>query len=593
MKHVSSLMHRGPVAGFFLFLLWLAGPAARAQAPAWSQLGIALPGSGTAFSYVLAAAADAAGNVYVVGKFTGTVRFGATVLTSNASLGSYLTDAFVAKWNPATGAFAWALALGGTGNDEATAVALHNGAVYVGGTFGGPTATVGAFVLANNGTPGTSDVFVAKITDAGATAGVVWAQPAGGPGNDKLGGLAPAGSSVYFTGSFSGQSFAAGATTLTNAGAFANSTDVFVVKLADTGPAAGFVWAVGYGGTGYDEGRALAFGNGSLYVVGSYTTPTFLLGPTALPSAGAADVFVAKLLDASGTASVVWAQRAGGTGQDLGKGIALNGTSLYIVGTFGGVTATVGAFVLANAGGGNADGFVARLDDAGPTAGVVWAQPAGGGGDDDFNAVAVRGPHVYVAGSYGYPRATFGSTVLSNRGSGFFHDLFVAKLTDIGPGTAFAWVQSAGGTEGDGAMDLALVGNKVTVVGGAAEQAAFGSLAVPPLATPPSAGNVNTAAFVASLLDPVLATIAPAPGSLAFVLFPNPARTTASVQLPALPGVATATLALLDALGRQVRAQTAPTNARATLDLAGLAPGLYVLRVAAAGSTATQRLVVE
>ena len=71
-------------------------------------------------------------------------------------------------------------------------------------------------------------------------------------------------------------------------------------------------------------------------------------------------------------------------------------------------------------------------------------------------------------------------------------------------------------------------------------------------------------------------------------LWPNPARTAATLQLPAPAPSATA-VQLLDGLGRVVRA--VPVAAGATtvvLPLGGLAPGLYVVR----GAGSAQRLRV-
>ena len=53
--------------------------------------------------------------------------------------------------------------------------------------------------------------------------------------------------------------------------------------------------------------------------------------------------------------------------------------------------------------------------------------------------------------------------------------------------------------------------------------------------------------FLASLTDPTLLATTPALSGSAFTLTPNPGHASTTVQLPALPGTATATLALLDA----------------------------------------------
>ncbi|MFD2718727.1 fibronectin type III domain-containing protein [Hymenobacter monticola] len=79
-------------------------------------------------------------------------------------------------------------------------------------------------------------------------------------------------------------------------------------------------------------------------------------------------------------------------------------------------------------------------------------------------------------------------------------------------------------------------------------------------------------------------------------VFPNPAHHTVSLVLPAVTGAAQARVTLLNALGQQVRELTLPlsaTETRAALNLSGVAPGLYTLRVAAGGQTASQRLAVE
>jgi hypothetical protein len=81
-----------------------------------------------------------------------------------------------------------------------------------------------------------------------------------------------------------------------------------------------------------------------------------------------------------------------------------------------------------------------------------------------------------------------------------------------------------------------------------------------------------------------------------FALAPNPAHASTTVHLPAVPGAAQASLVLLDALGRVVRTQQVPlpaTGATAELPLAGLAPGLYHVRVQAGVRQVSRTLAVE
>ncbi|MDO7875502.1 FG-GAP-like repeat-containing protein [Hymenobacter sp. ASUV-10] len=74
------------------------------------------------------------------------------------------------------------------------------------------------------------------------------------------------------------------------------------------------------------------------------------------------------------------------------------------------------------------------------------------------------------------------------------------------------------------------------------------------------------------------------------LLYPSPAHGTATLQVPA--GLRTGPAVLLNALGQTVR-QLSLTSASTTVDLRGLAAGVYTLRLTAATGTITRRLVVE
>ena len=81
MKQLSFLRAAGLLAGL-LPVLALASPAA-AQAPAWQSARViaeATAAVGGNYSIVSATAVDAAGNVYLAGKFTNTVTLGGITL---------------------------------------------------------------------------------------------------------------------------------------------------------------------------------------------------------------------------------------------------------------------------------------------------------------------------------------------------------------------------------------------------------------------------------------------------------------------------------------------------------------------------------
>ncbi|HEX9951670.1 MAG TPA: T9SS type A sorting domain-containing protein [Rubricoccaceae bacterium] len=83
----------------------------------------------------------------------------------------------------------------------------------------------------------------------------------------------------------------------------------------------------------------------------------------------------------------------------------------------------------------------------------------------------------------------------------------------------------------------------------------------------------------------------PAASALSVRVGPNPARGTATVHVGGVSGETT--LRLVDVRGRVVREMGVAAGASATvLDLAGLAPGVYGVRVEGGGGVATVRLVV-
>ncbi|WP_375416247.1 T9SS type A sorting domain-containing protein [uncultured Hymenobacter sp.] len=186
MKHVYTFPSAWQLAAFLF--LWLIGPAARAQAPAWQTAVLGNGGS----SQIAATAADASSNVYVAGSFRGTLVLGSLTLTSAGE-----SDAFVAKWSAATSSFTWAQRAGGPGVDRAYGVAASGANVYVVGEFNG-TAGFGAIALVS---VGGNDAFVAKLTDTGPSASFTWAQQAGGPSFDQANGVAVSGANVYVVGS--------------------------------------------------------------------------------------------------------------------------------------------------------------------------------------------------------------------------------------------------------------------------------------------------------------------------------------------------------------------------------------------------------
>ncbi|MCB2376422.1 T9SS type A sorting domain-containing protein [Hymenobacter sp. BT635] len=100
--------------------------------------------------------------------------------------------------------------------------------------------------------------------------------------------------------------------------------------------------------------------------------------------------------------------------------------------------------------------------------------------------------------------------------------------------------------------------------------------------------GTETGGVVALGRAAVVLSTKPAAQALALSVYPNPATTTATIETPR-----PTRLAVLDVLGRRVRT-AATLSQQHTLDLRGLAPGVYLVRAEAAnGQTGVQRLVVQ
>jgi hypothetical protein len=243
-----------------------------------------------------------------------------------------------------------------------------------------------------------------------------------------------------------------------------------VAKLTDAGASASFTWVQQAGGNWTDEATALAVSGTSVYVAGHYISNTADFGSITLTNAssGLNNLFVAKLTDAGPSASFIWAQQAGGPAHDYATGLAVQGSSVYVAGSFYSSTISFGSttMTLTNPGGATGDAFVAKLTDAGNTAAFTWAQQMAGGLYDQAQAVAVSGSSVYVAGNFDSHSMTLGSITLTNVPvNGEHYELFVAKLTDAGPSASFTWAQQAGGDRNESVAALVASGSEVFMAG--------------------------------------------------------------------------------------------------------------------------------
>ncbi len=201
-------------------------------------------------------------------------------------------------------------------------------------------------------------------------------------------------------------------------------------------------WARQYGGVNSDLAKAVvALPSGGVVAGGEFFTSTVISGTT-LTSAGSKDIVLVKV-DAEGFTQ--WSKRFGGISSDSLHSMAVDSSgNIYLAGQFSG-SITFGTNVMLTSSG-SSDGYVVKLDSAGTP---VWSRKMGGTGSDIAYAVSVKSTgEVAVAGSFN-GGATFGSVSLSSAGGS---DGFAAVLDASG---TFLWAKRFGGTTADSARSVA------------------------------------------------------------------------------------------------------------------------------------------
>lgn len=352
-----------------------------------------------------AVALDPAGNVIVSGEYFGTVNFGSTNATS---VGGF--DAFVVKYNN-NGTLLWSRQFGAAQDDHGSRVATDAaGNIYLAGDF---QLTV-AFGTNSLTSAGGSDLYLVKLSPAGT---VLWAQRAGGTGNDSQARVAvDASGNPVLSGAFQGTA-SFGTNVLTSAG----GNDGFVAKYDPNG---NVLWVQSVGGSGNDQANEITVDSASnIFVAGEFSTAS-AFGATNLTSLGGTDAFIAKY-SAAGSLLRLW--QVGSPGDDRGRGVGVDALgNVYLHGDFGGVL-NFGGFTITNAAG-SRDVFALKTD---ATATPLWLKRAGSSGTDTSGnlAVALNGD-VFLTGSTSN-NAAFDKLAFTNAGGS---DIYFTKIpANLGP----------------------------------------------------------------------------------------------------------------------------------------------------------------
>lgn len=285
------------------------------------------------------------GNLFISGSFSGSCNFvssNGNIFTTRSSV-SGSDDIFTAKLNN-NGIFQWVANSGGVGWDEAGSICIDDSEnVYTTGFYTGSVT-----FNSSGGTPnlsrtglGSTDAFVTKHS---ATGTLVYATTFGSTSQDMGTNLrADKFGNLYLTGIFSccaGGPATLGNYVINNSGSWGG----FISKLNNLGQ---FVW-VNHIGSSADEAfinLEIDHENHFIYGVGHFNGATTLTSRPPFTSVnltpnGGSDILVAKF-DTSG--GLRWANKYGGTGNDIGWGIDVGNDGNIVFGAEYGSTFAFGS----------------------------------------------------------------------------------------------------------------------------------------------------------------------------------------------------------------------------------------------------------
>jgi len=402
--------------------------------------------------------ADASGNTYTAGYFTGTVDFDPGSTTFNmTSVGTW--DVFIQKLDPA-GDFLWAKSIKGDGYHENIILDIDaSGNVYTTGTFFNTVDFDPGINTFNLTAIDGSDVFIQKLDASG---NFIWAKSFGGTSYDEPYSInIDKTGNIYTVGTFHGTvDFDPGSATYN-----VTSSAYYGVFLQKLNAAGNFVWVKDWGGASPIIISSVTTGfSGNVYMTGYFGNAPQDFDPNGgmynLTCEGNYDAFILKL-NASG--SFIWAKSIGGESTTIGgtyydsytKGYSITTDTYDNVYTTGYFT---GQLVDFNTGSGTSniaadhkDIYVHKLDSLGN---FIWAKTMGGAEYEIGKSITTDAMgNAYITGSYsGTADFDPGSTTHNLTAKGAL-DIFIQKLDTLGN---FVWVKSIGSFVNDDALSITL-----------------------------------------------------------------------------------------------------------------------------------------
>lgn len=386
----------------------------------------------------LSIAVDSVGNAYIAGS-TAAADFQVRNPFQRVSRGG--SDVFVAKLDVNGSALVYATYLGGNGLDQGLDIAVDQaGSAYVTGVTASTDFSARQPIQPNN--RGGGDAFIAKLSATGSD--LIYSTYFGGGANDAAYSIAiDGGGAAYITGLTGSANLPVQNPLQANN---RGEEDAFVARINAAGSAV--VYATYLGGGKSDAGYGIAVdASGAAYVIGVTASTDFnLKNPLQGTNRGDLDAFVAKI--ASDGSALSYSTYLGGTGSELGNGIAVDGSgNVYVTGATASTDFNV-SNPLQNINSGGFDAFVSKINSSG--SGLVYSTYLGGAGSDIASSIAVNAAGVvYLTGSTTSDNFPVKSPAQDkNRGG---DDAFITTINAAGSGLDYStYLGGSGADEGAG-----------------------------------------------------------------------------------------------------------------------------------------------
>lgn len=559
-KYIFNILKTNNMKHIKLIIFLFIGTIASAQSYQWAKSA----SSTGAVNGVYSTTVDAVGNVYTTGFFQGTADFDPGIGTATLASVGGVNDIFIAKYDM-NGNYIWVKAIGSSGDDRATRIALDGvGNVIIAGYFEGTVdfdPGIGTATLTSPG--GVNNVFFSKYDNNG---NYLWAKGIGNSGFDYAYDLALDGTgNILITGYFEGTADFDPGVGITNLSSFGNG-DIFFAKYDGNG---NYLWAHNIGSTSTDFGNRINVdGLGNVYLTGHFRNAVDFdpgVGSAALISAGNGDIFFAKY-DANG--NYLWAKGIGNSYEDYVSDFALDGLgNVNLTGNFRNTVdfdPSTGVANLVSAG--NYDLFFAKYDSNGN---YLWAKRIGGASSSGI-AVDVSG-EIFLTGVFANVVDFDPGPGTANLTSAGITDIFFGKYDFSGN---YIWANSIGSTNDDMSFSIELDGVGNLYISGYF----IGTVDFDPstgVANLVSAGNYDL--YFAKYNSGSIGIESITYKEVEFSIFPNPFNNEATVKINSNHNQVT--LIICNALGQEIKAVENISDSKIQIEKGDLQNGIYFIRL--------------